>query len=139
MGKLIFKRDKYGYYNNEEEIEDVGSYHMEHFLTSEVGGSSGSFWISVLLCPNNNELFGDTTYLRKEEKKVYLGWNVIHEDPYPDPNEYQTTKEELLKAIYAWVELRKENVKTIILEVNDENISIYSEEDTTYVCSKIQS
>ena len=126
MGKLTYKQDRYEYYFNNEKIKDIGSYHVDHFLMSEAGGNCES-WIEIMEGKvDDYEMMGNMTYLRKEGNKVYLGWWVVHDDPYPDPNEYQTTPEQLIPALRTWVMLRDMQVETIIVEVNDERISIYS-------------
>jgi len=68
----------------------------------------------------NFTLSFDDIYLRKKNNTVIFG------DLYnPETSIYLNTKS-IICALNLWIKLRKEKVKTITLEVNGENISIYS-------------
>src|SRR3990167_9327275 len=97
------------------------------FLMMKQGG--GEQWIRFL---NNNhnlqdEWLGNILYLRKDAPKVFIGWCITAEDPFPDPNEYETTIEQIVAAIEAWNTLRDQKPAKIILEVDGPNIKLHSE------------
>src|SRR3990167_1413912 len=95
---VIFRPDKhgYGYYIYDGRAETNGLSKVALFLDDEAGGG-GEQWIKFLHNIHNSqdEWLGNILYLRKDAPKVFIGWCVAAEDPFPDPNEYETTIEQL--------------------------------------------
>ena len=126
---VIFRPDKhgYGYYIYDGRAETNGLSKVALFLDDEAG-DGGEWWVKFL---NNNdskaERQGNILYLRKDAPKVFIGWCITAEDPFPDPDEYETTIEQLVAAIEAWNTLRDQKPAKIILEVDGPNIKLYSE------------
>ena len=124
---VVFEPD-HGYYHYNGDPGSLGLAKVALFLTDEAGGG-GTQWIKFL---NNNhdlqgEWQGNVLYLRKDAPKVFIGWYVEFTDPFPDPNEYETTIEQLVAAIEAWNTLRDQKPAKIILEVDGPNIKLHSE------------
>ena len=125
--KIIFTLDKHGYYVREISQEANGLCKVSSFLAGEARGIE-HWWIKFLY--NNDpkaERQGNVLYLRKDAPKVFIGWYVEFTDPFPDPNEYETTIEQLVAAIEAWNTLRDQKPAKIILEVDGPNIKLHSE------------
>ena len=118
---VIFEPDRhcYGYYECKSARKNSKLAKIITFFSDEAIGIE-NWWIKFL---NNNhnlqdEWLGNILYLRKDAPKVFIGWCITAEDPFPDPDEYETTIEQLVAAIEAWNTLRDQKPAKIILEVD---------------------
>src|SRR3990167_5886720 len=126
---VIFEPDRhcYGYYECKSARKNSKLAKIITFFSDEAIGIE-NWWIKFL--KNNDpkdEMQGNILYLRKDVPKVFIGWFVTAYDPFPDPNEYETTIEQLVAAIESWNTLRDQKPAKIILEVDGPNIKLYSE------------